>query len=118
MLSEFVDQELAIEELAAVRGHLCTCKRCSEESARLVNLKKAVGAWDGITGGEEFRTKVVECFVRESQMLQGKDFGTAADEARNADEFEPRSSGPPVWLLLAAGVLAVGMYLLLQWLRK
>jgi anti-sigma factor RsiW len=117
LLSEFTDHELTPEETAAVRRHLETCKLCAQDSAEYGNLKKAVAAWDGVSGSNAFRARVVETMIRESQQLSGGQMAAAAAAAKAAGDASGERYGPPVWLLLAAGALAAGAYYLLQWLR-
>jgi anti-sigma factor RsiW len=123
LLSDYVDRELSESEKASVERHLSNCIKCGSESARLHGMKKIVQHWQGVTGSGEFRKSVMEKMIRESQQVPSQQFndaakasdGAAADSQR-IEEVEERSL-PPIWILLAAGVLAIAAYYLVLFLR-
>ena len=123
LLSDYIDRELKDEEKASVERHLNTCNKCGSESARMIGLKKIVQHWDGVKGSGEFRKSVMEKMIRESQQLPSKQFTDAAkagsdssESVREKVEAEVRTL-PPIWILLAAGVLAITAYYIVIWLR-
>lgn len=123
LLSDYIDRELNDGEKTAVERHLNTCNKCGTESARMTGLKKIVQHWDGVKGSGEFRKSVMEKMIRESQQLPSKQFtdaartsSEAAESARTKTEAEIRTL-PPIWILLAAGVLAIAAYYVVIWLR-
>jgi len=123
LLSDYIDRELKDEEKSSVERHLNTCNKCGTESARMIGLKKIVQHWDGVKGSGEFRKSVMEKMIRESQQLPSKQFTDAAKAETDASESvrakvesEVRTL-PPIWILLAAGVLAIAAYYIVIWLR-
>lgn len=123
LLSDYIDRELKDDEKSAVERHLNSCTKCGSESARMVGLKKIVQHWDGVKGSGEFRKSVMDKMIRESQQLPSKQFNDAAkagseaaESARSKAEPEIRTL-PPIWILLAAGVLAIAAYYIVIWLR-
>jgi anti-sigma factor RsiW len=121
LLSDYVDRELSESEKASVERHLSSCIKCGSESARLHGMKKIVQHWQGVSGSGEFRKSVMEKMIRESQQVPSQQFNDAArasDDAADSQraEIEERSL-PPIWILLAAGVLAIAAYYLVLFLR-
>lgn len=124
LLSDYVDRELTGDEKALVERHLGSCNKCGSESVRLHGLKKIVQHWDGVKGSGEFRKSVIEKMIRESQQVPSLQFTDAAKAARVGDldtlvldsEAEGKSL-PPIWILLAASLLAVAAYFVVLWLR-
>ena len=125
LLSDYVDRELTETEKTQVENHLNSCTRCGSESARLTGLKKIVQHWDGVKGSGEFRKSVMEQMIRESQQVPSLQFTEAAKAAGVGEvdvfaapgaETEGKSL-PPIWILLAAAIMAVAAYFLVLWLR-
>jgi anti-sigma factor RsiW len=121
LLSDYIDRELSEGEKSSVERHLNTCTKCGTESSRMMGLKKIVQHWDGVKGSGEFRKSVMERMIRESQQIPSKQFtdaadSTAAESARSKAEGEIRTL-PPIWILLAAGVVALVAYYVVIWLR-
>lgn len=124
LLSEYVDREIAEDIRASIERHLTECNRCVTESTRLQGLKNVIRHWDGVKGTGKFRTAVMQQMIRESQQThisagQLADATAAAKEARqfqSDDDPEPKRL-PPVWVLIAAAVLAVLVYFIVLKLR-
>ncbi len=124
MLSEYVDREIDEDARSIIERHLTECTRCVTESTRLQGLKNIVRHWDGVRGTGKFRAGVMQQMIRESQQMQIPSQklaeATAAASARNAqaeaDAAEPKRL-PPVWILIAAAVLAVVVYFAVLKLR-
>ena len=124
LLSEYVDREIAEDVRASIERHLTECTRCVTESTRLQGLKNIVRHWDGVKGTNKFRHTVMQQMIRESQQTQinpGKlaEATAAAKEAREFrldDDDEPKHV-PPVWVIIAALVLAALVYLIVLKLR-
>ena len=123
LLSDYIDRELSEGEKSSVERHLNTCTKCGTESSRMMGLKKIVQHWDGVKGSGEFRKIVMDRMIRESQQIPSKQFTDAAHAGSEASESARAKSDaeirtlPPIWILLAAGVLAVVAYFIVIWLR-
>lgn len=123
LLSDYIDRELTDAERAAVERHLSDCAKCGTESSRMLGLKKIVQHWGGVRGSGEFRKVLMDKMIRESQQIAtaptsdarpGSASEAAAAETRNG---AAERALPPVWVLLAAAVVAAAAYCLVRWLR-
>jgi anti-sigma factor RsiW len=123
LLSDYVDREISPAEKASVEKHLSTCTKCSTESTRMAGLKNIVRHWDGVTSSGQFRSKVVQQMIRESQQMPSDQIN-AAVKAGNAldpaldDDPDSQKTLPPAWILLVALFLAVAAYLVVSHLRQ
>lgn len=120
-LSDYIDRELTAGERAAVEHHVGTCLKCANESTNIQGLKRVAQEWQGVQGSGEFRRSVMQRMIRESQQMPAAAIRQAADaaaeSARMPGDDEEGKSIPPVWILLAAGALAICVYYLILWLR-
>lgn len=107
LLSEYVDKEIGPEHRAAIEHHLGTCTKCVTESSRLQGLKNIVKHWEGVQGSSKFRDAVMTRFIRESQEIQPGQL--KVPESNDLEGDEPKRI-PPIWVLLAALVLAAVTY--------
>jgi len=89
----------------------------------MLGLKKIVQHWGGVRGSGEFRKVLMDKMIRESQQIAtaptsdarpGSASEAAAAETRNG---AAERALPPVWVLLAAAVVAAAAYCLVRWLR-
>jgi anti-sigma factor RsiW len=122
LLSDYVDRELTDAERTAVERHLDSCGKCGTESSRIHGLKKIMQHWRGVSGSGEFRKVLVEKMIRESQQMQAPagTGGPAAEGTAPQAAVQQRADDrtlPPIWILLAAAVVAVAAYCLVRWLR-
>ncbi len=126
LLSEYVDREIAEDIRASIERHLTECTRCVTESTRLQGLKNVIRHWDGVKGTGKFRNAVMQQMVRESQQthISAGQLADATAAAKEARQFQPGEDDPaepkrlpPVWVLIAAVVLAVLVYFIVLKLR-
>ncbi|HEY3325310.1 MAG TPA: zf-HC2 domain-containing protein [Planctomycetota bacterium] len=125
LLSDYVDRELSADERSAVERHLGQCTKCGVESTRVMGLKKIVQHWEGVKGSGEFHKIVMQKMIQESQKVPSQQFTEAADRASGRNQAQPAPieepeevrTLPPIWILLAAAVLAVVAYYFVLWLR-
>lgn len=123
LLSDYVDRELAGEDLAAVEHHMAACEKCATESTRVHGLKNIAQHWQGVAPDKKFHDSVMERYITESQMMASKPFKEAADSQReaqlNADgETVEKSTGLPIALVLGIAVaLAAIAFVALKFIR-
>lgn len=123
LLSDYVDKELAGEDLAAVEHHVATCEKCATESTRVRGLKNIAQHWQGVAPDKKFHDSVMERYITESQMMASKPFKEAADSQREAQrnaegEAAEKPKGLPVALVLGIAVaLAAIAFVALKFLR-
>ena len=125
LLSDYVDREISAAEQASVEKHLATCNKCTTESVRMSGLKNIVRHWDGVRSSGEFRSKVVQQMIRESQQMPSDQFNEAAAKASGSltpassieEDSDSQKTLPPAWIILVALFLAVAAYFAVMALR-
>ena len=117
LLSDYVDRELSEAERAGVERHLSTCEKCTKESTSLKGLKNIVAHWDGVSASPGFREKVVQEYIRESQMLPSRPFTEAAERAKEqSSRTAIPSNGNGKLTLLLLGLAGAGVLAALAWI--
>ena len=123
LLSGYVDRELSPNERSSVENHVRTCTVCAQETTCVKGLKSLVENWEGVKGNTKFHDRVMQEFIRESQMTPSAPFTEAADKAKQASIREPGTKGgfstAVLWgiiLILALG--AAVLFFVIQWLSR
>lgn len=123
LLSDYVDKELAGDDLAAVEHHMATCEKCATESTRVHGLKSIAQHWQGVAPDKTFHDSVMERYISESRMMASQPFREAADSQReaqlNADGTPAeKPKGLPIALVLGIAVaLAALAFVILKYVR-
>ena len=123
LLSSYVDRELSPDERTSVEHHVRTCTQCAQETTCVKGLKNLVENWDGVKSDNKFRERVMQEFIRESQLTASAPFTEAADKAREESVRHTVSKGAfsmkVLWgIVLGMALGAAVLYFVIQWLNR
>jgi anti-sigma factor RsiW len=114
LLSAYADRELTPQELAAVEAHLANNPELATESKLILNMKQLITNWEGLKADRTFHQRVMEQYLRESQMLQSEQFVTAAEEARAQSRHVQEPD--PYWIPLTVAMSVLALLAAAAWI--
>jgi len=125
LLSSYVDGEMPPEDRAAIERCLREHPKLAKESVML-NFKRLLANWEGVDATPDFRQRVVDQMIRESQLTASKPFLDAAAADRKQKAHAQGRAGDParttldtkhgpsaVWLWILGGIMVLALAIML-----